>query len=153
MNTFLPFPDFAASAQVLDRQRLGKQRPEVLQLLAATTGWRVVDGVLERVERPGWGNHPAALMWRGFGASLARYGLAVCAEWVSRGYRDTCADKIRLIAGVLPKTGDPEWLGDEDFHLAHRSNLVRKDRDHYGALWPDVPADLPYVWPGAALAA
>lgn len=28
VQTFLPFPDFAASAAALDRQRLGKQRAE-----------------------------------------------------------------------------------------------------------------------------
>jgi len=28
MQTFLPYPDFARSAAVLDRQRLGKQRLE-----------------------------------------------------------------------------------------------------------------------------
>jgi hypothetical protein len=43
--------------------------------------------------------------------------------------------------------GLPRWLGDEDFHLAHRSALVRKDPEHYRRLFPDVPDDLPYVWP------
>lgn len=30
MQTFLPYPDFVESASVLDRQRLGKQRVEVI---------------------------------------------------------------------------------------------------------------------------
>ena len=33
MQTFLPYPDFARSAQALDMRRLGKQRVEVLQIL------------------------------------------------------------------------------------------------------------------------
>ena len=33
MQTFLPYPDFARSARVLDRKRLGKQRVETLQVL------------------------------------------------------------------------------------------------------------------------
>ena len=33
MQTFLPFPDFKMSAQVLDYKRLGKQRVEALQIL------------------------------------------------------------------------------------------------------------------------
>lgn len=153
MQTFMPIADYAASAAVLDRQRLGKQRVEVLQLLAALTGLRVVDGAVERVDRPGWANHPAALMWAGHEVALARYGLAVCAEWTGRGYRDTCTAKIRLLASGLPDTGDPWWLGDDAFHLAHRSNLIRKDPAHYRPLWPDVPDDLPYVWPTAPLQA
>ena len=35
MQTFLPFPDFVASARSLDRLRLGKQRVETLQILNA----------------------------------------------------------------------------------------------------------------------
>jgi hypothetical protein len=136
MQTFLPEPDFAASAAVLDRQRLGKQRVEVMQLLGALTG-----------QRAGWASHPAARMWRGHEVALARYGLAVVAEWTSRGYRDTCGPKIEALAAGLADAGPPRWLGDEAFHLAHRSNLVRKLPGHYAPLWPGVPDDLPYVWP------
>lgn len=39
MQTFVPFPDFARSAAVLDDKRLGKQRVEVLQIVRALT-WR-----------------------------------------------------------------------------------------------------------------
>ena len=35
MQTFLPLPTFAASAQCLDRARLGKQRVETLQFAHA----------------------------------------------------------------------------------------------------------------------
>lgn len=49
MQTFLPYPDFRATAKVLDRQRLGKQRVETKQILLA----------LERPGTPtGWGRHP-----------------------------------------------------------------------------------------------
>jgi len=37
MQTFLPYPDFARCAAVLDPLRLGKQRVEVLQLMRANT--------------------------------------------------------------------------------------------------------------------
>lgn len=47
MQTFLPYPSFVESAKCLDRQRLGKQRVEVLQLLKALL-----------VPGSGWGNHP-----------------------------------------------------------------------------------------------
>lgn len=151
MQTFLPHPDFERSAASLDDRRLGKQRVEVLQVMRALT-------------RPGhgWRHHPATKMWRGHEEALAAYGRAICDEWVRRGHADTCAAKIdddAAVAGVqrvrtqqeLADTGAlPAWLGDEDLHRSHRSNLVRKDPEHYGPLFPDVPDDLPYVWPAVA---
>ena len=150
MQTFLPYPDFAESASVLDWRRLGNQRRETLQILAAVTHFKVVDGALRYVDRPGWQHHAAVRMWSGHASTLIAYGLAVCDEWVSRGYRDTCTGKLRLIAEVVPESGPPAWLGDSAFHHAHRSNLVRKYPGHYRPLWPDIPDDLPYVWPTAA---
>lgn len=145
MQTFLPYPDFAESARALDARRLGKQRVEVLQILRA----------LDRsAPRSAWVNHPAVRMWRGYEPTLVAYGVAICDEWIhGHGYRDTCREKI--IAAVrtgdfrdfIEPSGSPPWLGDEAFHLSHRSNLVRKLPAHYGMLWPDVPHDLPYVWP------
>ena len=40
----------------------------------------------------------------------------------------------------------PPWLNDE-FCLSHRSNLIRKNPEHYRPLWPDVLDNLPYIWP------
>jgi hypothetical protein len=139
MQTFLPYASYTASAEALDRQRLGKQRVEVLQLLRALTG-----------VKPGWVNHPAALMWRGHERSLGYYGLWICREWITRGYRDTCKMKILELQVGLPCTGAPPWLGEPAFHRSHQSNLIRKMPEHYGPMWPDVPPDLPYVWPVTA---
>lgn len=139
MNTFLPYPDFAKSASVLDRQRLGKQRVEVLQILRVLTG-----------KGRGWRRHPAVRMWQGHERALAAYGVAVCREWVGRGYRDTCEAKIREAAAGTPhdSIAPPRWLGSEPFHRSHRSNLLRKDPDHYGPLFEEgLPDDLDYVWP------
>jgi hypothetical protein len=41
----------------------------------------------------------------------------------------------------------PPWLGNEDFHRSHRSNLLRKYPEHYRQFWPDEPDNLPYFWP------
>jgi hypothetical protein len=43
----------------------------------------------------------------------------------------------------------PPWIGDAGFHRSHQSNLVRKDPEFYRPFFPDVPDDLPYLWPGA----
>lgn len=139
MQTFLPYSSFRRSAAVLDWRRLGKQRVEVLQLLNALGP-----------EGRGWKNHPAARMWVGYRPALCAYGLVVCQEWVKLGYRDTCFAKIKehlLALGSSETSARPPWLGDEQFHRAHRSNLLRKDRDHYSRYWTDVPDDLPYQWP------
>lgn len=161
MQTFLPYPNFAASARVLDRLRLGKQRVEVLQILRALRG-----------RTRGWRNHPAVRMWRGHESVLIIYGLIVCAEWRIRGYQDRCAAKIRrffrnttarLEAGITMAClqaarpvdyariarlfGAPPWFGSEDVHASHRSNLLRKDPVHYGRFGWSEPPCLPYVWP------
>jgi hypothetical protein len=142
VQTFLPYPDFAASARVLDRQRLGKQRVEAWQILNTLTG-----------VRQSWRNHPAVLMWAGYEEALAAYGRAICAEWIARGYRDTMYDRF---PDPGPDPAVPEWLGDPAFHASHRSNLLRKAPDWYRQFGWSEPDDLPYMWPTqqpAALAA
>ncbi|SES23150.1 hypothetical protein SAMN05216188_12740 [Lentzea xinjiangensis] len=151
MQTFLPFPDFTASARVLDQRRLGKQRVETLQVHRAL----VVPG-------HGWRHHPAVKMWAGYEEALVRYGLEMCAQWRISGFSDTCEATMRSdlaaargITAVrtqdeLADAGElPWWLGDQAFHRSHRSALVRKDPAYYRRFFPDVPDDLPYVWPRA----
>lgn len=146
MQTFLPYPDLAASAEVLDDRRLGKQRVETLQVLRALT----CDGY-------GWANHPAVTMWRGHVPALVTYGLVVVGEWTGRGHADTTADLIAEFGhGEGPRTAGelrrdrllPPWWGRDDLHRSHRSALLRKDPDWYGPRLPaDTPPDLDYVWP------
>jgi hypothetical protein len=147
VQTFLPCADFAATAGVLDQRRLGKQRVEAIQVLRAL----IVPGY-------GWRHHPAAAMWAGYEEALVSYGLAICAHWTARGHADTCARTLRGDLGAatvrtqpeLAEAGElPPWLGDPAVHRSHQSALVRKDPDHYRPLFPDVPADLPYVWPAS----
>jgi len=139
MQTFLPVPDFEASARSLDRSRLGKQRVEAWQILGALTE-----------PGKGWSNHPATKMWRGYEAALCLYGIAVCEEWISRGYRDTMLERFRSAYERLwsPDSEYPPWLGYEAFHASHRGNLVRKDPSFYGPFWPDADPEAEYVWPG-----
>lgn len=149
MQTFLPYPGFRETAQVLDMRRLGKQRVETIQVLRALT-----------VPGYGWRHHPAAAMWAGYEEALVRYGLDICATWHAAGRADTCADTLRTdlqsATGLVTVRTQPElaaaaelppWLGDSIFHQAHQSALVRKDPDHYRPLFGAVPDDLPYQWP------
>ena len=144
MQTFLPYADPRASAACLDDRRLGKQRVETFQVLRAIT-WPTY----------GWKHHPVTRMWRGFVPALVAYGLACVDEWAARGHADaTRAALLEFTAGVEPgwdelhDTGElPPWIGDEAFHLSHRSALVQKEPEFYRPLFGDVPDDLPYVWP------
>lgn len=140
MQTFLPFRSFRKSAEVLDRQRLGKQRVECKQLLSA-----LGVSVGGSAQANGWVNHPAARMWRGHERSLCEYAIAVCQEWRSRGYQDSLLPQFQAALPDLSGS-EPEWLGDDAFHASHRSNLLRKD-DHYQQFgWRESP-DEEYVWP------
>lgn len=138
MQTFLPYPSYIQSAQCLDRQRLGNQRVECLQILNALTN-----------PAYGWQSHPAVAMWRGYEECLQLYSVTICDEWIARSYRDTCKDKI-LAFNFEPGPTYPHWLGNPAFHRSHQSNLIRKLPEHYGALWPNVPNDLEYIWPNGA---
>jgi hypothetical protein len=112
----------------------------------------------------GWRHHPAVKMWRGCEEALGRYTFTVCEVWVEQGRADTVAATVATELGALGLTevrgqaelgragALPVWLGDEAFHRAHRSALLRKDHDHYGPMFRDVPDDLPYVWPDAVTA-
>lgn len=132
MQTFLPFPDFSASAKSLDFRRLGKQRVEADQILTT-----ILTG------RKAWANHPAVRMWRDFPLALAAYRDVCIREWVRRGYKNTM-----LFSLVDPPLYDvPPWLGRQDFHTSHQSNLIRKLPSFYGTLFPGVPDDIPYCWP------
>ncbi|WP_329491758.1 MSMEG_6728 family protein [Kitasatospora sp. NBC_01246] len=151
MQTFLPYPDFAESAAVLDPRRLGKQRVEALQVLRGLT-----------VPGYGWRHHPAVGMWAGYEEALVRYGLEMCRAWTAEGRRDTCADSLR--DGLPERAGAPAvrsqaelagagelppWLGAAEFHASHRSALLRKDPAFYRSRFPDEPDDLSYVWPAS----
>lgn len=137
VNTFLPWPDYNKTAKSLDDKRLGKQRVEALQILRANLGLT-----------KGWRNHPAAVMWRGHEGSLIEYIYAICNEWSDRGFKDSVkeqVDEIYYTYDFPPKSfSKPWWLGKRKIHQSHKSNLKRKNPEHYMF---NVPDDLPYQWP------
>lgn len=132
MQTFLPYPDFYESACVLDDKRLGKQRVEAYQIL------RTLRGVTS-----GWRHHPAVRMWRGYEEALEQYMGWMIRQWIHRGFRNTMR---------LPQPAHcsaPPWLGDDQLHSSHRSNLLRKDPVYYAQFGWSEPDNLPYFWPRA----
>jgi hypothetical protein len=141
MQTFLPYPDFQKSAKSLDYRRLGKQRVETLQLLTA------IERVSNGEAKVPWSNHPCCKMWSNNSNALVEYGIAICEEWLSRGYKDGCLEKIRKFQKSSQTKAIPSFIGNFDFHLSHRSNLVRKKPEFYLPLWPSTPDNIPYIWP------
>ena len=129
MQTFLPLPNFAASAACLDNRRLGKQRVEAYQILRALRGLS-----------KGWVNHPATVMWRGYESALEQYLRAMILEWVARGYNNTMDIPDLDITAQFPM-----WFADPRVHASHRANLKRKDPIHY-AMFDEDP-NMPYFWP------
>ena len=141
MQTFLPYPNFALTAKCLDYKRLGKQRSETIQILNSLL-----------YSSSGWRHHPVMDMWRGYEALLCQYGLVITKEWIDRGYIDNCYPVIMDIYNNIPLYKRiniliPRWLGNYEFHLAHRSNLLRKNYLFYSKYQWNEPSNLPYIWP------
>lgn len=139
MQTFLPYSDFQKSAECLDFRRLGKQRVEAKQIYLALTD-----------PNYGWQNHPAVKMWKNHSEYLLFYGVVICEEWISRGYKDTLRswflDRMPTIEELMSWYEIPTWITPE-FCRAHQSNLIRKNPEHYQKYFPEVPNNLPYIWP------
>src|SRR5215216_2386629 len=110
MITFLPFPDFAESAECLDRERLGNQRLETFQIMRA-----LLTGT-------GWINHPATLMWRRYEWALLCYQEAICDEWTSRGYTDFTLARTQQLYFEKCEWKEmqflPHWLNGREFHIS-----------------------------------
>lgn len=137
MQTFLPYESFALTAMCLDNKRLNKQITEALQIYNANINFAF--GI-----KSSWQNHPAVKMWRGYDNCLLMYRNILIAEWQKRGYS---SHKIIALYSN-DKIVWPPWLSREDFHLSHKSNLLRKYFDHYSKYFgKDIPVDLPYIWP------
>ena len=139
MQTFITDLDISTSMKNLDNKRLGKQRVEALQ---------IADCLLVRESR--WKNHPAVKMWRGYEDFLILiYIKSAMDEWTRKGFKnEKCLEWWK---SLLPRVreseiGKPFWI-NENFVKAHRSNLIRKNANFYKNKWPDIPDNLPYIWP------
>ena len=131
MQTFLPYPSFAKSAEVLDYRRLGKQRVEAYQL------WRCFH------TDSSWRDHPAFKMWEKWENALIQYALIMCAEWISRGYNDSMMERFPSIREVVV----PDWFGG-NIHTTHRAALLAKNYEYYSQFgWTEEPK-IEYDWAG-----
>lgn len=154
----MPYASYEESARVLDGPRLGKQRVEAYQVLLQLCGIKMIDYPKWEPRLGGW-SHPALAMWAGHEFQLVEYISAMCNEWTSRGYSDTCLEKSRYAISIVRQSDwteePPAWIGNEELHMTHRSNLVWKDLEFYRDKFPeDVPENpydeseyFEYIWP------
>jgi len=87
----------------------------------------------------GYANHPVTLAWKGYEGALIFYGIAICDEWLARGYKDSQRGVIKSFTDVFPgRVVMPKWLGRPEVHVAYRGLLLWKNPAHYGAFgWTD----------------
>lgn len=147
MQTFLPYSSYRLTAKCLDRQRLGKQRIETLQILKPLARDILTYNLpphhaafLSAAIPVGYSDHPVTRLWAGYEPSLCRYGISMCDEWISRGYNDTTRPKLLAILEALkpfnPNPSCPPWTTDPAVHMQYRRLLLHKDSAHYGKYFP-----------------
>ena len=145
LQTWLPYPNYAESAHVLDTKRLSKQRTNVLEIL---------DVLHEVNQQSKFYEHPVIEMWRGYEPQLCEYGLVVCEEYKSRGHLEKCSARVSWHLDCATSgeftMNKPPWFGHPGIHVSHRSALLRKDPDYYWRFFSGIPDDLPMIWPTAS---
>lgn len=140
MMTFIITGDFVLNAQLLDDQRLGKQRVEARQILdAIQKGTVPVNGKM-----PGWVNHPIVHAWRPFVEALKYYTNCIILEWIRRG-GDNNLPLFEIPHIILI----PWWSQWDRLHHSHRAMLMRKNPFYYQdkfVVEPDYYT-CGYIWP------
>lgn len=66
---------------------------------------------------------------------------------MSRGYKDSLLPWFLEQMEHHKRWKLPEWFGDDQFHAAHRSNLLRKYPEWYSQYGWNEPNDLAYIYP------
>jgi len=131
MQTYLPYPHFDKSAEVLDTKRLGKQIEDCVKIL----------DTLHEVNDTGLENHPLVRMWKFYEVRLSQFGLSCCQEWFERNEIDHEL-LMRMTDHQVYAEGEttefPIWWGDVDIHLQYRRLLIGEDKNFYQAMWPQL---------------
>lgn len=131
MQTFLPFPDFEKSAELLDKKRCWKQVVEAHQILKILrNGGLVVHHLSLPPSTPvyniggRWKNHPVMHMWAGYEDALIKYYSVFHVHSVRVHNIKPRILKMAMYYKTNPQM--PPWLGNIAFHQSHINNLARK---------------------------
>ncbi len=80
-------------------------------------------------------------MWKGYEYALCIYSMAICHEWIKRGFKDTYLKKFNDIYEKYSRNwknrDKPDWCFDEKLHLAHQTFLVEEFSEHYLKYFPE----------------
>lgn len=143
MQVFSMHYDYLQTAKELDYRRLGKQRVESWQILGS------IQKKKNGATKGAWINHPCIRIWYDNELALVNYSIAMCEEWIRRGYKDTMLERfLRMKDDFENQNYDsslPSLYGNDLFHLSHQSNLLKKDFNYYSKFY-NVPSDIPYYW-------
>lgn len=145
IRTWVPESTFVASASILHDEEVFRVRQHALFILGVLAG-----------HNQHMKHSPVVTMWRGSELILVSYGVTMCREWRTRGNSDKLESQIyayadeALSANIFTPDVNgnmPWWLGNEGFHMSHRSNLMSLRPDFYSKLWSGVEPGLPLVMP------
>lgn len=130
--TFLVCADFIRNAELLDDQRLAKQRVEGHQILKAI------------VENSGWKHHPIVKAWRHYLGALKYYINCIILEFIRRGGNNNLP-----LLDVPHTILMPWWVSWERLHHSHRAMLLRKNPFYYEGKFTVNPEYMlyGYIWP------
>ena len=147
MITLLPVKSFVKSMEFLDTLTLDRQRIEAAMILEVLTEEDYLPHVkfVSPFNREfiHWFKCPSVQMWKGYEEWLKLYIACAIGEFKFRGHSSNIATPKYDTSLQDP----PEWLGLEELHASHRSNLIRRLPSHYQKFWPSENEELPYYWP------
>lgn len=152
LNTWLPYDNYAESADILTDRHIFMQLQDCTKLLY----WLTEMPLNRRTPSKAQLEHPCVIQWRGYVPSLYDYTLEIMMVAYERSSLTNkqeqiseMAENINILDGLVSnmKEETPSWLGNEDYHLSHKSNLIRLSRSAYESIWPDVPDNLELIWP------
>ena len=149
MDTFVPFPNFKDSAGALLESDAIASLRSALKVMEVHHEY----GNLEHNEVIA--RHPIVELWGDAIPHLCEYAFALIE--VIPADRTGAINLAKIEKAVrfhmsCATSGEyrmdaPRWLGDEMFHAAQRSALMRRHPLHYGRMWPDQDMSIPQYWP------
>lgn len=159
MQTFLtstdPDPQTAIvqTFEMLDQQRLGKQRVEAYQILLSYEE----QTKKQPLKYQGWNGLPAVRMWAGHLPALCVYGIINCMVWRRHGHSDSLLAEFQKRRRVY-LANDPDavqwpwWFGHCSMVRTHQTKLYHKNSpkwvDYHQRTAPKHHVmKLPYLWP------
>ena len=152
MQIYVPVPDAVDTAEILSNADL----LDVVAVCVKLIDEQHIDGKHTLLART-----PLYKMWKGHGPALCAYGLAMCDEIRHRDFvmdtmrplfensNNRLSEQLENAVSGEYTLDHPCWWGSVSLHHAHQSELLRNDPAHYSRYFPEVPMDLPQLWPAA----